>query len=94
MFKVYTGERGSFNAKCTVKMEDTVDVFEDFFAVGMVDGTVKMAQNADAITLGYAVLIASAQFRDLYATLSDEDKKLVDEELKSAGEVGLYDEQN
>lgn len=76
VYKLYTNDKfkKSFKPKCTIKMDNTVDTFTDFVAVGYNEQTGKttLLQNADALTLGQAYLLISMAFADSLKTLPPE----------------------
>lgn len=65
---------------CTIKLDDTVDKFTDFVAVGcnMETGTMTLIQNADAVTLGQAMMMVHRAFTEAYEALPLDKKLLVD----------------
>jgi hypothetical protein len=66
----------SFKTSCTVKMNDTVDTFTDFVAVGYSTetGETTMLHNTDALTLGQAYLMLAKAFNDSMSQLSPEER--------------------
>ena len=77
------GEAKSFAPGCTVTMDNSIDRFTDFVTVGWdynKDCAV-IVQNADTITLGFAIYMIAKAFKDSYDSLTDEEKLIVDESL-------------
>ena len=77
------GGAKSFIPSCTVTMDDSIYKFTDFVTVGWdynKDCAV-IVQNADAITLGFAILMIAKAFKDSYDSLTDEERLIVDESL-------------
>ena len=77
------GEAKSFAPSCVVTIDNSIDKFTDFVTVGWdynKDCAV-IVQNADAITLGFAILMIAKAFKDSYDSLTDEEKSIVDESL-------------
>jgi len=77
------GEAKRFAPSCVVTIDNSIDKFTDFVTVGWdynKDCAV-IVQNADAITLGFAILMIAKAFKDSYDSLTDEEKLIVDESL-------------
>jgi len=77
------GGAKSFVPGCTVTMDNSIDKFTDFVAVGWDNNkdSAVIIQNADAITLGFAYLMIAKAFKDSYDSLTNEEKLIVDKSL-------------
>ena len=77
------GGAKSFVPSCTVAMDNSIDRFTDFVTVGWDNNkdNAVIVQNADAITLGFAYLMIANAFKDVYDSLTDEEKSIVDDSL-------------
>ncbi|NLD21651.1 MAG: hypothetical protein GX664_04095 [Bacteroidales bacterium] len=75
-YKLYTNDKftKSFKPKCTIKMDNTVDTFNEFVVVGYNEQTGKttLLQHADPLTLGQAYLLVSKAFANSIQTLQPE----------------------
>lgn len=84
-YKLYSNDtfKKSFKPKCTVNMNSTVDIFNEFVTVGYNEQTGKttLLQNADALTLGQAYLLISKAFADSLKTLPPEQREELREVL-------------
>lgn len=84
-YKLYSNDKfkKSFKPKCTIKMDNTVDTFTEFVAVGYNEQTGKttLLQNADPLTLGQAYLLISKAFADSLKTLPPEQREELREVL-------------
>lgn len=77
------GKVKSFAPSCIVTMDNSIDRFTDFVTVGWDNNkdTAVIIQNADTITLGFAILLIAKAFKDSYDSLTDEEKSIVDQSL-------------
>jgi len=77
------GGAKNFAPSCTVTMNNSIDRFTDFVTIGWDNNkdTAVIIQNADAITLGFAILLIAKAFKDSYDSLTDEEKLIVDKPL-------------
>lgn len=75
-FSVIDGNKQN-TARCTIHIDDNVDVFTDFVAVGYngVDHSVKLLGNADVVTLSVALEVIGQKFKERFAALSTEDQE-------------------
>lgn len=68
--------RKTMNTSCTINMDNEVIKTDDFVTVSYDDSTgeTTMHSNADAITLGKAMLLTRTAFEKSLAELSEEDR--------------------
>lgn len=76
-FRLYSNDKfkKSFKPKCTIKMDDTVDTFNEFVVVGYDEqtGRTTLLQHADPLTLGQAYLLISKAFANSIQALQPEE---------------------
>lgn len=80
-FELLTGANLVLKSKCTVHIDNKVEIFDDFVAIGYEpkNGNLTMMHNADTITLALALEMTKKAFLVSYDNLSAEHKKIVDD---------------
>lgn len=78
-FKLITNDKfkKAMKPKCTVKIGDSVDNFDDFVTIGFdtsADSCV-MIHNADVVTLAQAMDLIQTAYYNAYTELSTEEQK-------------------
>jgi len=65
-----------FKPKCTIQMEKTIEVYDDFVMVAMEPktGQVNYRMFTDPITLGFAIQLMKKSFDDYMAGLNNKDR--------------------
>lgn len=89
-FTVLGNTEREFKPTCTVKLENKVDVFNDFVTVGycLKKQKITLIHNADILTLSLALEIITKAFQDMYVMLPPNEKEVIDNFIAKGDDNG------